>query len=273
MKISIITAVYNSKRTIAGAIESVQNQSYPDLEHIIVDGISNDGTLEIVKKYFNSDRFDSPKVCIELESREIKTELRHEIILLSGKDKNTYDALNKGILHSKGEIVGLLHADDIFYDEFVIEKVATVFKNSGCDIVYGDLLYVNSDDMEHVVRYWKSGAFTKNRLYFGWMPPHPTVFIRRELLHYTQLYNTDFEIASDYDFILRYFNTDNYKIEYIPEILVKMRIGGKSNKNLSQIARKSREDYSVLRHNRLPFPLFTLLCKNIRKLTQFMKHK
>ena len=242
MKFSIITAVYNNKAFLEECINSVINQSYDNIEYIIIDGGSTDGSRDIIKKH------------------------EHKISKwISERDSGIYDAINKGVKLATGDVIGLLHSDDIFANKNIIEKAAELFKKENADLLYSDLEYV--DKQNNTFRKWHSGAF--NTLRFGWMPPHPTLFIRKNLFDRYGFYNTKYRISSDYEMVLRLFNKNNFVVSYLPEVAVKMRTGGASNKSLSNIFQKSKEDYWALKSNNLSFPLFTLFCKNMRKIGQF----
>ncbi len=244
--ISIITVVRNNKEFIEDAINSVLSQSYPHIEHIIIDGGSTDGTLDIIKKY----------------DKKISK-------WISELDYGTFDALNKGIKMSSGDVIGFLHSDDLFADGKVIEKIADKFTSPDINILYSDLVYVSKRNINKIIRRWKAGRFSKEALKFGWMPPHPTMFVRKSLYNKTGLFDTDLKIASDYDMILRLLKSNPGTIVYIEEVFIRMRLGGKSNKRLNDIFRKSKEDYIILKRNEFVLPVFTLLCKNFRKLIQF----
>lgn len=246
MKISIITAVFNRDGTIGQAIDSVARQSFADVEHIIIDGASSDNTL-----------------------REIEHKRHTGLRVLSEPDNGIYDALNKGITLSTGGILGLMHSDDYFADEHVLSKIADAFANPTIDAVYGDLHYVTASDDIRIVRNWRSGRYKHAKLRRGWMPPHPTLFLRRAIIEKFGAYDTSYEIAADYDAILRWFGKDQLRVVYIPEVLVKMRVGGISNQSLGKIIRKSMEDYRAIRANEIG-GLGTLALKNIRKLGQFI---
>jgi len=247
MKISVITAVYNAKDTIADAIESVLAQDYPDIEHIIVDGASTDGTVEILNDY--------------------KVRLA---VLVSEPDNGIYDALNKGIKHATGDVVGFLHADDLFADGTILSKIAAAFSDGGCDATYGDLVYVRKLEPDKVIRYWQSGDYSVNRLKHGWMPPHPTFYARRYVYEQHGGFDTSFRIAADYDCMLRFLARAKVRCAYIPHVLVKMRLGGESNRSLRNILQKSTEDYQALRRNGVG-GLSALAWKNLSKLPQFLK--
>ena len=246
MRISIVTAVYNRSATIGQAVASLRSQSHADYEHVIQDGGSTDGTLQILDG--------------------LKDE---RTALVSARDSGIYDALNRGFARASGEVIGLLHSDDFFAHDEVLAKVAATFERSGADAVYGDLDYVSAKDETRILRHWRSGEFSEARLRRGWMPPHPALFLRREVVERFGAFDTDFRIAADYDAILRYFGKGELKLAYLPEVLVKMRVGGESNRSLERILRKSREDYRALRKNRIGGAP-ALVWKNLSKLQQFL---
>lgn len=245
IKISIITAVRNRVNVIANAIESVSGQSYHDIEHLIQDGLSTDGTLEVIGRYNSS--------IIRLESK---------------RDSGIYDAINKGILRAQGDVIGLMHSDDFFADPLVLAKVAEAFQDPDVDGVYGDLDYVDSADTRRVLRRWRSGSFAIENLRRGWMPPHPTVYLRSHVFKKWGVYDTSYRISADYDAMLRYLSMGEVKMTYIPEVIVKMRTGGESNKSLYNLAKKSCEDYRAIRTNKVG-GFGTLLQKNLSKIHQF----
>ena len=249
MKISIITSVYNNKETISETIESVLSQTYDDLEYIIIDAASTDGTVDIIKQYQD----------------KIST-------FVSEPDDGIFDGLNKGIALATGDVVGFLHSDDLYQHNKVIEMVAEAFKNYPVDSVFGDLTYVNNKDTSKVIRYWKSGDFSPKKLRRGWMPPHPTFFVKRHVYERSGVFDTSFKIAADYDIILRLLGKHNITTHYIPEVLVKMRVGGESNKSLRNLLQKSKEDLRAMKNNDTG-NLCSLFIKNITKLPQFLKKK
>lgn len=246
MKVSIITVVLNNRRYISECIESVLNQTYGDIEYIVVDGASTDGTLEVIYKY--KDRIAK---------------------IISEPDKGIYDAMNKGIAMATGDIVGILNSDDIYADEYVIEDVVKTISENGVDSCYGDLVYVDKEDTSKVIRYWKSGNFYKERFKKGWVPPHPTFFVRRECYEKYGNFNTKFRVSADYDLMLRFLWVYGISTYYIPRVLVKMRVGGHSNNSMKNIVRKSLEDYRILKVNYIDHPLLALVFKKISKLPQF----
>lgn len=189
--------------------------------------------------------------------------------IVSEPDRGIYDALNKGIRAATGDVIGLVHSDDFLAHPLVLERVAARFAETGADAVYGDLDYVSASDTTRVIRHWRSGAFTPQKLARGWMPPHPALFLRREVFERLGSYDTSYRIAADYDAILRYFGRGGICPAYLPEVLVKMRVGGESNRSLGRILRKSREDYRALRSNGVS-GLGALVWKNASKLPQFI---
>ena len=246
MRISIITCVLNNSNLIEESIKSFQTQIYKNKEHVIIDGGSIDGTLEVIKKFKN-----------------------RNLILSTSSDNGIYDALNKGINLSSGDIVGILHSDDFYKDNKVLKTIAETFKKTDADLVYGDLVYVNKKYPFKVLRYWKAGKYFKKNLFNGWMPPHPTVFIKRSVFNKIGKYKTNYQISSDYDFLVRVFRKKNIKKIYISKILVNMRMGGMSNNSIKNIFKKSIEDFKIIKKNKIG-GFLTLLNKNFSKISQFL---
>ena len=246
MKISVITAVYNRADFIAQAVQSVQSQAWRNVEHVVIDGGSTDDTLQVLQSCLNS-----------------------LAVWVSEPDKGIYDALNKGLALATGDVIGLMHSDDFFADDRVLERVAAAFADPLVDAVYGDLDYVAKDDTSRVIRRWRSGEYVATRLTRGWMPPHPTLYLRRSVIERWGGYDTSYQIAADYDAILRYFGQGRVRVVYIPHVLVKMRVGGESNRSLARIWLKSREDYMALRRNGVG-GVGALILKNLSKLGQFV---
>lgn len=245
-KVTIITATYNSSATIADTLESVKSQDHPDIEHIIVDGISRDDTLEIVRRY------------------------SHVSKMVSEKDKGIYDAMNKGIGMATGEVIGILNSDDFYADSSVISKVARAFEETGCDALYADLVYVDQQDVGKAVRFWRAGAYRENAFKWGWMPPHPTFFVRRELYDKYGVFSLDLKTAADYELMLRFIHKHRIRVHYLPEVLVKMRAGGASNASFRNRLNANRQDrLAWVRNNIRPY-WFTLYMKPVRKLGQFL---
>ncbi|MGC9151639.1 MAG: glycosyltransferase family 2 protein [Microbacter sp.] len=250
MKISIITASYNSAKMLRNAIESVLNQSYQNIEYLIIDGDSTDESVEIIQSY------------------EVK--FNGKLRWISEPDKGIYDALNKGILLASGDIIGVLHSDDVFASNDSLWHVHEAFTRSAADVVYGDLVYVKQSNPSQVIRYWRSNPFTPSLLFRGWMPPHPTVFVTKEMYQKHGLFDPAFSISADYDLLLRIFRDPLLHGVYLPEVITRMTLGGMSNRNLSNILIKSKEDYRALRKNGFPHAWWILLMKNLSKLTQFI---
>jgi glycosyltransferase involved in cell wall biosynthesis len=247
MKISVITPTYNSARTVEDTLKSVAMQEGVDVEHIIVDGLSSDETEAIVKAYPHVSRFDSEK------------------------DKGIYDAMNKGIARATGDIVGILNSDDVYVHPRVLAKVAELFMLPGVDAVYADLEYVKPDDLNKVVRHWKSGSYKINRFFFGWMPPHPTFFVRKELYNKLGVFNLKLRSAADYELMLRFLLKNKVSPAYLPEVIVKMRTGGMSNASLKNRLRANKEDREAWRLNAIQPLFFTLFLKPFRKIFQYVK--
>ena len=246
MKISIITITYNSAKTVQRALESVQSQTYSDIEHIIVDGASTDDTRKIIEAYAADHK---------------------NVRWVSEPDNGIYDALNKGIRLATGDVIGFLHSDDVFYATDSVAHIAAAFEASDADVVYGDLQYCNGSK---VVRRWKSNDFNPCSLKYGWMPPHPTVYVRREVYEQVGPYDDWFRISADYDMMLRLFGA-GYKSHYIPEVIVSMETGGASNKNTKARLSKTQEDYIVLKKNHVGAGYLTVACKQLRKIRQFLR--
>ena len=246
LKVSIITVCYNSAETIEDTIQSVVNQDYKNIEYIIIDGKSKDNTLKIIEKY---------------KSKVAK--------LLSEKDEGLYFAINKGIKLATGDIIGILHADDIYTNTEVLSKVINKFSDLKLDTVYGDLEYVQRNNTLKVLRYWKSGEFRKDYFLKGWMPPHPTFFVRKSCYDIYGNYNTTLKSAADYELMLRLLYKHNCSSCYIAEVLVKMRTGGKSNETLLNRFNANREDKKAWLINDLKPRLFTFILKPLSKVGQF----
>lgn len=244
-KISIITASFNSEATIHHAIASVNKQSYSNIEHLFIDGASIDRTLKIIKE-----------------------ESRVENKIISESDSGIYDALNKGIQHATGDVIGFLHTDDYFEDSFVLEAIAQRFACVETQAVFGDLKYVSQKNSDKVERYWRAGAFSKRRLEWGWMPPHPTLYIRKNWYERIGGFDTQYRISADYDSILKLFCQPGFKADYIPQVLVNMRLGGISNNSFGSIIKKMQEDCQILNRSEVG-GVGTLFGKNLQKLKQF----
>lgn len=248
LRVSIITASYNSAATIADNMQSVQAQTYANVEHVMMDGLSKDDTLKIIQA-----------------SQTEKTQVYSE------KDHGIYDALNKGIQKATGDIIGLMHSDDLFFDHQVIEKVAQAFDADPLlEAVYGDLLYVDAQNTKKVIRTWKSKQASERDFYWGWMPAHPTMYVRKEVFERYGLYRTDLRISADYEWMLRLMVKHKIKTKYLPFFMVNMRVGGISNSSWKNRLQANRQDRKAWKINELSPYFFTLFLKPLRKLGQFI---
>ncbi|WP_430815583.1 glycosyltransferase family 2 protein [Carboxylicivirga sp. RSCT41] len=246
-KITIITVTYNCENTLPDTIQSVNQQSRRDeIEYIIIDGQSTDNTLEVIKN--NESGIDK---------------------WISEADKGIYDAMNKGLKMASGEWVGFLHADDMFYNEHVVESIIEAISSGDYNACYGNLNYIQETPPHNIVRYWKSQTYSSKLLKRGWMPAHPTVYIKNELIQKLGYFNTNYKISADYDYMLRLFSNPNTDSLFIDKTIVNMRLGGVSNNSLKNIIRKSKEDYHTLRTNKVG-GLYALFVKNFSKLFQFL---
>lgn len=250
MKISIITATYNSEKTLEFCMNSVLSQTYSDIEYIIVDGGSKDDTVNLIKA----------------KAKEFSN-----IIWSSEPDKGIYDALNKGILKATGDVIGFVHSDDYLADNTIMSQIINAFEDKEVDGVYGDLHYVSFENPDIVIRNWKSQPFQPKLLKRGWMPAHPTLFLKRDVYETQGNFNLTYEIAADYDFILRIFNSSKYTFHYLPKTIVKMRVGGASNKSLKNLIKKTKEDLKAAKTNHLSFPIGVIIMKNLSKIPQWLK--
>ena len=248
MKISIITIAYNSEETIEDTILSVINQTYNDIEYIVVDGGSTDKTLEIIEKYKN--QID---------------------IVISEPDKGIYDAMNKGVRTANGELVGILNSDDFYANSSVIENISKNIK--GYDSIYADLVYVDRVDTNKIIRYWKSGVYKKGAFLKGWMPPHPTFFLRKKIYDRFGTYNLALKSAADYELMLRVLHKENISTTYYPEIITKMRVGGQSNASISNRLKANKEDREAWEINQIDPKFYSLYLKPLRKISQFIRKK
>ena len=246
-KISIITVTNNSAKTLEHTIQSVLSQTYPDIEYIIIDGKSADTTLTIIEKY------------------------RHKIsTFISEKDEGLYYAINKGIRLATGNIVGVIHADDFYIDKHVITKVAETFKANQAEAVYADLYYVDKNNTDKIIRTWRSGTFKVANFLWGWMPPHPAFFIKKACYEKYGLFNTSLRSAADYEIMLRMLYKNKIKAAYLPEFIVKMRVGGQSNASINNRVKANNEDRMAWKLNDLKPYFFTLTLKPLRKIVQFL---
>lgn len=247
MKLSIITVVLNNKSYVEDCISSVLNQNYKNVEYIIVDGGSTDGTVDIIRKY---DR------CISK--------------WISGHDKGIYDAMNKGIEIASGDVIGFLNADDVYYDGDVLENIALVMKNSNTDACYSDLVYVDKNNLKKVVRYWRSCEFQTGFFKKAWVPAHPTFFARKSIYDKYGTFDLSYKLAADFELMARFLEYNKIRVKYIPMVSVKMRVGGATNKSLANIAKQNLEILLAFKKNNIKifYPLF-LINKFINRVHQF----
>lgn len=246
MKVSIVTVVYNGERFIESAIRSVLSQDYPNIEYIIIDGQSNDRTLEIIKRY--GDRISK---------------------FVSEEDKGLYDAMNKGISMATGELLGVLNADDFYRSDSIISQVVDKVKMEGVDSIYGDLIYVDPVQTNRIRRIWKSGVASRKGFLYGWMPPHPTFFVKRWVYEKYGMFNINLKSAADYEFMLRVLYKFGISVSYIPEVITVMRDGGLSNASLKNRFKGNQEDALAWKLNELKPFFFTRILKPLRKITQY----
>ena len=247
MKLTIITATFNSAHGINKCMDSILHQDYENIEYIIIDGESKDLTLEIISE---------------------KQKTHPSIKLISESDQGIYDALNKGLSAASGDIIGFVHSDDFLESNNIIGDIVSMIKSENLDGVYGDLQYVDKNNIQIVIRNWKSSEFNKSLLKKGWMPPHPTLFLKKEVYKNHGLFDLSYKISADYDFMLRVFNDSELKFGYLPKVITRMRVGGASNRSLKNIIRKTKEDYRAIKRNNIG-NFTTLITKNTSKLKQF----
>jgi glycosyltransferase involved in cell wall biosynthesis len=246
LKISIITVCFNSEKTIKDTLISVNNQKNVEVEHVIIDGASKDNTLEIIKNHRSSSK------------------------LISEPDRGIYDAMNKGIALATGEIIGTLNADDFYYDDNVLKEVEKAFLDPSIEACYGDLVYIKQDDVNQTVRFWKSRDYKDGLFKSGWMPAHPTFFVRKSVYERLGGFKLDYKIAADFELLFRFIEQNKIKTKYIPKIMVKMRLGGTTNKNWSNIINQNKEIISVLQNYHPNFSIVSFIVKKIiNRVSQF----
>jgi glycosyltransferase len=245
--ISIITVTYNSASTLSTAIESVIGQTYPHIEYIVVDGKSSDQTAELVASY--------------------GTKISK---FISEPDSGIYNAMNKGLKLATGDYIGFLHADDILATPTIVEQMVHMIDAEHPDVLYGNLAYVAKDNINQTIRFWETQDFEPRLLKQGWMPPHPTLYVKNRLYQQLKGYNETYRIAADYELILRLFTIPQLKCTNLKTVMVKMRVGGASNKSVKNLLQKSSEDLRAMRTNNVG-GAFTLIYKNLSKIPQFFK--
>lgn len=244
-KISIITVCRNSEATIRETLESVASQSYKNFEHIVVDGGSVDGTLAVLRAW-----------------------KKYSVRLVSEPDEGIYDAMNKGIVMATGDIIGIINSDDIYYGDGVLEKVVSVMQDNAVDACYADLIYVDKNKSDRIIRYWKSCAFEKGLFTNGWMPPHPTFFTRRSVYEKYGLFDLKYSLAADFELMARLMEKFKIKSVYIPGVFIKMRYGGVSNRSMLNIVKQNIQIYQACRKNNLPVSLSKFLLNKLLSRTR-----
>ena len=247
MKISIITVCFNSAKTIKDTLISVANQKNVAVEHVVIDGASTDSTLQILKNH-----------------KSVAT-------LVSEPDKGIYDAMNKGIKLATGDIVGTLNADDFYIDDLVLSEVAKVFEDESVGACFADLVYVSQNDTNKIVRYWKSQDYVIGLFKSGWMPAHPTFFARKSVYDKYGLFDLNYKIGADFELLFRLIEQNKIKTEYIPKVIVKMRLGGTTNKNLSNVIAQNKEIICILKKQYPDFSVLKFISnKIVNRLFQFL---
>ncbi len=249
MKISIITVCYNSAKTIEDTLKSVANQKDVNIEHILIDGASTDETLQIIKQH-----------------NSVTT-------LISERDKGIYDAMNKGIALATGDVVGILNADDFYMHDRVLSEVVQVFLDPSIEACYGDLVYVSQQDTNKVVRYWKSRDYADGLFKLGWMPAHPTFFVRKGVYERLGDFDLNYKIAADFELLFRFIEKNKIKTKYIPKVLVKMRLGGTTNKSLSNVFKQNKEIIAILSKYYVDISLVKFMLRKLfNRFFQFICH-
>jgi len=248
MKISVITVCRDAKVTIVDTLLSVQEQSYSNIEHILIDGDSSDGTADIIRKHE-----------------------RRLAYWVSEPDQGIYDAMNKGIQQATGDLIGFLNADDMFANNMVLEWIAKVFSERDISACYGDLVYVDHTDLSRIVRYYRSKNFTPARIACGVMPAHPTLYLKKDIFKKFGLFKTDYRIAADFEFVARIFGKQTIQFYYIPRVLVKMRMGGVSTRSIKSNFILNQEIVRACCENNIPTSLFKVYSKYFRKIFELVQ--
>lgn len=253
MKISLITVTYNSGKTLADTIQSVLSQSYTNIEYIIIDGLSQDNTIDVIKKYE-----------LDFEGR---------MMWISEKDRGLYDAMNKGIKMATGDVVGILNSDDFYTSDDVLERVASELQNPDIDAVYGDVHFVKDSDLHKCVRYYSSKIFQRSLMRLGFMPAHPSFYLRREYFEELGLYQTDYKIAADFEFLLRVIYKAKIRMKYLPVDMVTMRVGGASTSGFESHKRIMKEHLRAFRENGIYANVFLLSLRYIYKIGEIISNR
>lgn len=249
MKVSIITVCYNSGQTIAHTLKSVASQTYPDIEYIVVDGLSKDNTLQVIQEH---------------GTRVAK--------LVSENDNGIYDAMNKALALATGEVIGFINADDFYASNDSVSLAVNALRQSGADSCYGDLCYVEQEDTSKIVRYWRSNSYRDGLFEKGWCPPHPTFFVKRAVYQMHGFFNLKYRIAADVELMARFLAVHKISSSYVPKVLIEMRMGGTTNRSLANVITQNREIRRALRSSGLRFywPKF-LYFKLASRLTQYVR--
>ncbi|HKY69463.1 MAG TPA: glycosyltransferase family 2 protein [Gammaproteobacteria bacterium] len=248
-KISIITVCYNAEKTIEEAIQSVHDQTYPNKEHIIIDGASKDATLKILSKYQT-----------------------YFAKVISEPDEGIYHAMNKGLQQATGDIVGFLNSDDSYYDDNVLEKIAKHFEKGKCDACYGDLIYVDPLNPKKVRRYWQAGEFEPGAFIKGWSPPHPTFYVKKEVYDTRGGFDLRYSMGNDIELMMRFLEVAKLKVGYIPKVLVKMKLGGVSNQSITNIIRQNQQILLAAKNLNIPISFLKFFgYKILDRLQQIIK--
>jgi glycosyltransferase involved in cell wall biosynthesis len=247
MKISVITVCFNSVRTLGDTLESVAAQKHLEIEHIVVDGASTDGTLKIIERYG-----------------------KHVALLISEPDQGIYDAMNKGLRLATGEVIGFLNADDVYADSGVVERVSAIMAKDGLDALFGDAEFVSPDRPNQTVRRYRSERFRPERIAWGWMPAHPALFLRRRVYESYGLFRTDYRIAGDFEYCARIFHSNTLVYRSLPETLVRMRTGGISTSGWRNTVLLNREVLRACRENGIDTNILKIFSKYPAKLLEFL---
>jgi len=247
MKVTIITAAYNAAKTIDETLDSVARQSYPNIEHIVVNGASTDDTQSIIEQY--RDKLAA---------------------IVSGPDHGVYDAMNKGLALASGEVVGFLNADDIYADKDVLSRVVGIMEHESLDALFGDVEFFRSEDPTRTVRRYRSARFSPDQIALGWMPAHPALFLRRRVYEHYGVFRTDYRIAGDFEYCARIFHSDTLVYRSLPETLVRMRTGGISTSGWRNTVLLNREVLRACRENGINTNIIKIFSKYPAKLMEFL---
>lgn len=250
LKISVITVCYNCERTINDCLASVYRQTWPNVEHIIIDGASTDNTIKLIKSTSNR--------------------VKH---ILSEPDDGIYDAMNKGVALSSGDIIGILNSDDYYASETILEQIANSFIKQNCDAVFGNIDFVDSRNVKQVIRHWKSSPYTNNAFQSGWHPPHPAFYVKKTVYDKYGVYNTSLNVSADFEFMLRVIEKHNIKTHYINTTIVKMRYGGESTGSIKKIIVGNKNIMKAFKINSIPVSPWYPLKRIISKVGQFFKRQ